>query len=328
MNKLVSIVTPCYNGEQYVHRFLNSILLQTYDTIELIFVNDGSTDGTEDVVLSYQEKFKDRCIQFKYIYQENKGLGGAINTGLKQVTGAYLCWPDSDDYLEPESVSKRVGILEKHPEYAVVTSDAYIRDINFLDKETNLLASNDSNKFQENQFELLLAGESIFCSGTHMMRMSAFLETHPNGQIFQCRRGQNWQLLLPVYYKYKRYFLNEPLYNYIIYNTSMSQGDTTEKAKLYRSKEHEEILIQTISSMIMDSNEKEKYITLIKTRYAKRNLSIAFEFKNKVLFNKQYHFLKQRNKVTQKDYFLMLSFELKFNKFLYHVVEKYRNYFV
>lgn len=317
MNKLVSIVTPCYNGEQYVHRFLNSILSQTYDTIELIFVNDGSTDGTEDVVLSYQEKFKEKSIQFKYIYQENKGLGGAINTGLKQVTGAYLCWPDSDDYLEPKSVEKRVEILNTFPEYAVVTSDAYIRDINCLDEETSLLASNDNNKFQENQFELLLAGESVFCSGTHMMRMSAFLETHPNGQIFPCRRGQNWQLLLPVYYKYKRYFLDEPLYNYIVYNTSMSQGDTTEEKKLYRSKEHEEILINTISSMIMDSNEKEKYITLIKTRYAKRNLSIAFEFGNKELFIEQYEILKANKKLTLKDN--LLNIALKSPKFIYNV---------
>lgn len=315
MNKLVSIITPCYNGEHYVHRFMDSILSQTYDSIELIFVNDGSVDRTEDVVLSFQEKFKEKGIRFKYIYQKNKGLGGAINTGLKQVTGSYLCWPDSDDYLEPKSVEKRVQILNTHPEYAVVTSDAYIRDINFLDQKPRILASNDLNKFKENQFDLLLAGESIFCSGTHMMRMSVFLETHPNGQIYPCRRGQNWQLLLPVYYKYKRYFLDEPLYNYIIYNSSMSQGDNTEENKIYRSKEHEQILINTISSMAMDLVKKQKYILQIRERYTRKNMTIAFDFGNKKLFFEQYKKLKSITKISLKDFILMLV--LKTPKFIH-----------
>lgn len=60
-------------------------------------------------------------------YQENNGLGGAINAGLQFVTGEYLCWPDADDYLEPTAVEDRVKAFLEHPDCAVVTSNAYVK---------------------------------------------------------------------------------------------------------------------------------------------------------------------------------------------------------
>ena len=76
MKELVSIITPCYNGEKHVHRLLESVLNQTYTNIELILVDDGSTDETKKIVLSYQEKFTEKKLKLNYIYQENKGLAG------------------------------------------------------------------------------------------------------------------------------------------------------------------------------------------------------------------------------------------------------------
>ena len=119
-NKLVSIITPCYNGEHCLARMLDSVIAQTYRPIEYILVNDGSTDGTQALAESYIPKFREAGIDFKIINQENKGLAGAINAGLMCFTGDYLCWPDADDYLEPTSVEDRVKVLEDNPEYAVV----------------------------------------------------------------------------------------------------------------------------------------------------------------------------------------------------------------
>lgn len=322
---LVSIVTPCYNGEKFVHRFLDSILSQTYKNIELIFINDGSIDKTEEVVLSYMEKFIEKNITLIYIYQENKGLAGAINTGLLKVNGKYLCWPDSDDYLESESIEKRVNILESFPEYAVVTSDAYIRDIDNLKEYIGLIAGKSSEKYLENQFELMLFSKSIFCPGTHMVRMSSFRDTHVGGQIYPCRRGQNWQMLLPIYYKYKRFFLDEPLYNYIIYKSSMSQGDNNEEKKLYRCQEHEEILINTLSYMNMTSDVKDKYLTAIKILYSKKRLNIAFQYRNLSLFQNQYTYIKSIKELELKDfiYYVMIRNVILYNLFkpiLSHVI--------
>ena len=71
---LVSIITPGWNGKRFVHRLLDSILIQTYDNMEYIYIDDGSTDGTKDIVLSYKEKFENRGIPFIYVYKENGGL--------------------------------------------------------------------------------------------------------------------------------------------------------------------------------------------------------------------------------------------------------------
>ena len=104
MKKLVSIITPCYNGEKYVDRFLTSVLNQTYNNIELIFVDDGSTDKTKDVVLSFKEQFEKRGYDLIYIYQKNAGQAAAINQGLKVFKGEFLMWIDSDDLMFPSEM--------------------------------------------------------------------------------------------------------------------------------------------------------------------------------------------------------------------------------
>ena len=85
--KLVSIISPCYNGEQYVARFFESILNQSYKKLELIFVNDGSTDKTEEIALSYEKKLKDSGIEYHYIYQENFWTGCGIKSRIGNFSG-------------------------------------------------------------------------------------------------------------------------------------------------------------------------------------------------------------------------------------------------
>ncbi len=293
--------TPCFNGDQHVHRFLDSILTQTYSNIELIFINDGSTDKTEEIVLSYREKFEQKGIKLIYVFQENKGLGGAINTGLKKVTGKYLCWPDADDYLEPESVESRLHILEKFSEYAVVTSDAYIRSIENLDTSIGLVSSGFTTNHDPDQFIHLLNGKSIFCSGAHMVRKKEFFETHPSGEIFPARKGQNYQMLLPLYYQYKRYFLNKPLYNYVRYESNMSKidnGSLTET--LMRNNHHQGILLNTLSTMKMGDKEKSHYMNIVNAHYARINFKVAMEHREYELVKQVYNDLKKLDQLTIK----------------------------
>ena len=108
---LVSIIVPCYNGEEFVCRFLDSIIIQSYCNIELIFINDGSTDRTEEIVLSYIQKFDDKNITLKYIYQKNGGQADAINQGLQVFEGEFLTWPDSDDTLHKDSIRNKVNFF-------------------------------------------------------------------------------------------------------------------------------------------------------------------------------------------------------------------------
>lgn len=297
MNKgLVSIIVPCYNVEKVIGKCIKSILNQTYRKLEVIFVNDGSTDNTEKIILSYKKEFEKKNVIFKYIYQQNKGLGGAINTGLKHFTGEYLVWPDADDTLALTSIEKKVVFLENKPEYGSVTSDAYIYNeddlLNPIRKITDIFKYNN----EEEQFEYMLLGKSIFCSGCHMVKTKAFLDVNPNREIFEARRGQNWQMLLPVYYKYKRGFINEPLYNYIIYKNSMSSGDDTKEKKIQRENECYEIIQNTLSKMKISVNDRKKFLKLFYCKiYIVNIFDICMEYKDfKVGFKYYIKMIKER----------------------------------
>lgn len=98
-NPLISVIVPCYNVEKYVAECLKSIVEQSYENLEIIVVNDGATDNTEQEILPFLE---DKRI--KYIVQKNQGLSGARNTGLDNMNGEYVCFVDSDDFIHPDFV--------------------------------------------------------------------------------------------------------------------------------------------------------------------------------------------------------------------------------
>ena len=289
MGELVSIITPCYNGEKCVHRLFDSIISQTYRPIEFILINDGSTDKTQEVAESYRQRFEDNGIQYYIIEQENKGLGGAINAGLKLFTGDYLCWPDADDYLEKTSVEERVKLLKEKSEYAVVSSDAFRRDINHLDSYLWKMSNGVKYLDDPNQFEHLLNGDAIFCCGCHMVRTTMFLKVHPDRRIYPSRYGQNWQLLLPIYYKYKWFFLDRPLYNYIIAENSLSHKEKDLKESIEMLNEQEKIIIQSLKKIETVQNvNMSKYIKRVKEKYSLYRLRTAVSFQDLPTVKKEY----------------------------------------
>lgn len=289
--ELISIIAPCYNVADTLERYLESILNQTYKHIEVIAVDDGSTDDTAKILERYCTVFAANRMTLKYLYEDNAGLGSAINTGLKYVTGNYLCWSDPDDFYFPTSMEKRLQAFHMHPECAVVSSDAYVYRSNDLEHPVKREAARFVNRQEPNQFELLLREESHFCAGCHMVRMAEFEEVNPNREIYPARRGQNWQMLLPVYYRYPRYFLDEPLYGYVLYPQSMSTGDVTEEKVMMRWDEHETILFETLQRIQMSSAERETYRHMILTRYAQKRFYSAIDFRDKKTMTEQYQLL-------------------------------------
>ena len=273
-NPLVSIITPCYNGENVMHRLLDSILSQTYSNIEFILINDGSTDHSEEIWYQYEKKFNEKGIKTIYIHQRNQGLGAAINAGLKVFTGDYLCWPDIDDYFEDTSVEKRVNFLETHKEYGSVSSDA--------------------NQYMEDN-------------------LSA-----PDRYIYPARRGQNNQMLLPIYYKYKHGFIDEPLYNYIVYKKSMSTPDITEESALDRINEYLELLRWTFKQIMFD--EKTEKMCMEELRKIQWNdmSKIFVEYGHPILFLKLYFSLKMYQTEMKKELkSVLLSMKQKWSNWKY-----------
>lgn len=103
-NPLVSIVMPVYNGANYMRESIDSALNQTYQNIEVIVVNDGSTDGTDAVAKSYGDKIR-------YFAKENGGVGSALNLALQHMKGEYYSWLSHDDVYHPDKVEKQVAYL-------------------------------------------------------------------------------------------------------------------------------------------------------------------------------------------------------------------------
>ncbi|MDO4622105.1 MAG: glycosyltransferase family 2 protein [Eubacteriales bacterium] len=97
-----SVIVPIYNVEQYLDKCLNSILEQTFADYEVIAIDDGATDGSLEILKKYKERDK----RVKIIRQENKGLGGARNSGINSAQGDYLFFLDSDDYIPSNALQK------------------------------------------------------------------------------------------------------------------------------------------------------------------------------------------------------------------------------
>lgn len=129
----VSIVIPVFNGEKYIKEAIDSALAQTYKNIEIIVVNDGSTDRTKEIALSYGDKIK-------YFYKENGGQSSALNMGIEKMTGEYFSWLSHDDVYYPQKIQEQIVCLGQMPNkseafiysnYEII--DKYSRHISYLD---------------------------------------------------------------------------------------------------------------------------------------------------------------------------------------------------
>ena len=108
-NGLVTIVLPIYNVEKYLNRCINSIVNQTYKNLEIILVDDGSPDKCSQMCDEWEKK----DTRIKVVHKQNEGLGMARNTGIENATGDYICFFDSDDYLELTAIEKLYKLAKK-----------------------------------------------------------------------------------------------------------------------------------------------------------------------------------------------------------------------
>lgn len=121
---LVSVIVPIYNVEEYLNECLDSIISQTYRHLEIILVDDGSTDCCGKICDEYA--MLDSRIQV--IHQSNRGLSAARNAGLDVAKGEYISFIDSDDYLDKHFITKLLGAFEGHPEIGITACMIYRKD--------------------------------------------------------------------------------------------------------------------------------------------------------------------------------------------------------
>ena len=135
---LISIIIPVYNVERYLAQCLDSVINQTYRNLEIICVNDGTRDSSGQILEQYAQK-DGRIV---VIVQENQGLSGARNTGLKHVHGKYIMFVDSDDWIELQTCEEAVIAAEKHNADLVMWS--YVREFEHESKEKYMFWDDES----------------------------------------------------------------------------------------------------------------------------------------------------------------------------------------
>ena len=140
-NPLISIIIPVYNVEKYLSECIESVINQTYKNLEIILVNDGSTDSCPQICEEYAAKDN----RIKVIHKKNGGLSDARNIGLKQATGALISFVDSDDLLSLDFCQRLLD--------ALIESDADIVECDFVKFEEE---TEEINEVEETDFELFI----------------------------------------------------------------------------------------------------------------------------------------------------------------------------
>ena len=152
----VSVIIPTYNRAHLVGEAIDSVLSQTYDDLELIVVDDGSQDGTRDVVAAYGSRLT-------YLHQEHRGVSAARNRGIEEARGNYLSFLDSDDLWLKEKLFLQMESMKLHPETLICyTDEIWIR------KGVRVNQMKKHRKYSGMIFEILFT--PLYCKslfGTH-----------------------------------------------------------------------------------------------------------------------------------------------------------------
>ena len=211
MKPLLSVIVPVYNVEKYLKRCLESILVQSWNDYEIILVDDGSTDSSAQICDLYAEKYE----MIRVIHKENKGLSDTRNRGIEKASGEYVYFPDSDDWLEPNTFSELSDVIEE------LTYDIISFNREFVTSEEDKLISAKSRiqKLSGKQalLEMLKQRDVTGFANDKIYRKKLFLDNDiefPVGKYYE-DLGTNYKLFLKAT---KVYVTNQKYYHYLITN--------------------------------------------------------------------------------------------------------------
>ncbi|MGZ4881170.1 MAG: glycosyltransferase family 2 protein [Halobacteriota archaeon] len=274
MHPLVSVITPCYNVQDYIENYLVSILDQTYPNLELILVDDGSTDNTAEIIEAYRERLTARNIPLTHLYQEHTNQAAALNKGLSIFKGKYLTWPDADDVLEPSSIAKRVAFLEEHSEFGFVRSNYYLTDPKTGTRSGGCV---DEDRAKPDLFFDLLHGMAYIYCGCYMIRSALFFNIYPERRIEPAEVGQNYQMLLPMAYYHACGYIDEKLYGVTVRPDSHARRHRTKGEELERLDGFEHLLLELYA--ICGINDRE-YTRELNVRNARIKLNYSLKHRD------------------------------------------------
>lgn len=279
---LVSILIPAFNAGNFIQETLESVLAQTYPNIEIIVVDDGSTDDTQKKVLAFGD-------QIKYIYQPNGGIGSARNRGMALAQGQLIALLDADDISHPDRIAIQVDYLQRNPDIILCStdfsafnssghvSDSYIRNyygiirstsggIERLYEEKQILDTSQSSLFRDNSREVEIYYDYIYNKivwgnfvhpPTVMLRRSVaeIVGSFDEKLFFAC----DYDWLIRISRLGKIGYIEQPLLKYRLHMGQSSSHRNNEPA-----------LLETIAVMHKVRRDDEAFYQANRQRFQKR----------------------------------------------------------
>jgi len=211
----VTIIMSSYNHEKFVEKAIMSALNQTYQNIELIVIDDGSTDNSPEILKKLQ-----KAHAFHLECRRNHGLVKTLNYALKNIaTGKYVCILDSDDYFHETKIEKQVVTLEKNPNCGLCYSPLY-----YIDANDNIISDtiDSKNTLTGYIFEEFFRGDAHIPDGGVLIPLKVFEDINYYDEDIELEDFQLWFKILE---KYPACYINEHLTYYRTHATNVSNDE-------------------------------------------------------------------------------------------------------
>ena len=204
--KHFSVIMPLYNKAPYVRKAVESVVGQTYRDWELVVVDDGSSDGSGEVVAGVDDA------RIRIIRQENAGVGATRNRGVAESSAPYICFLDADDWWEPAFLEEMAGLIERHPDAGIYGTGYYI----VKNGKKRVAPIGVEEGFSEGEINYCRVYAKTLCmpltSITVAMPRTVFDEA--GGFPTSIKLGEDFLLWVHIALKHKVALLNKPLSNY------------------------------------------------------------------------------------------------------------------
>lgn len=273
MSISVSVIIPCYNQGQYIQEALKSVEDCNVDGIEIIVINDGSTDPATNVIL---QELKDKGIHV--IFQENAGLAGARNAGIRLARGEFILPLDADNRIRPAYLLEGVRIMREQPETAVVFGNAF-----YFGQKTG--------DWKPGKFNLQKLMISNYIDACALIRKSVLDQVGLYDQKMKFMGWEDWDRWLAIAFQgYKFGYLDQVAFDYRVENSSMIRD-------LYNKYEKPNYLENYVHEKYPDHMGHQWITNYFKVRFKKNPLMFITKLIIAVYFPRYHKALLAKNRI-------------------------------
>lgn len=334
---LISIIIPVYNAEKYLEKCIDSIIKQTYSSLEIILINDGSSDRSLQICNRYLKYDK----RIMVINKKNEGVSIARNKGIEIAKGKWISFIDADDWIEPEMYENMIS-KSKNEELDVVICNCYINKGN--NEEKNKFLSSQDRIY--NKDDIIIFQQKFLCKGIKKYKPYVWGIGAPWCKLYSSKllkdnnirfvpgltRNEDGLFNLYVFeYARKLLYIPQCLYHYRILSNSLSHGkqlniiENTERnlnelMKFAKKFNKDEIFINGVYSRIITSTQQYlQYLFFYDINileYNKRKKELLQLMRKDIYFNACKKFEYKTMKFTEKIYCFCFKHKLIFSLFL------------